>query len=356
MENVNLLGHKICSNCFNDEGLRLNSLMFGEITNSQCINCGSTEGYKLTEGAARQLADVFFVQGTLTKLKYGGFPEIQFNDYHYQKSDIEVPEWLKGDIKLLEEAGKIGFFYYGPRLWMVGEVEPLKSLQKKHKRPKIIDQILTSYPTREISNIDYFYRIRANPVVPDSIDQYDSPPIEHLGKGRFDTVDFPILYGSQDLEVCLHECRVTVEDNIYLSKLRPSKTLKLLDLTHYLVEPGVTEFESLDMAIYFLFLAGKHSYEICHDIAVQAHKKGYDGLIYPSYFSYVRTGARPFDTAFGISIRRFEEMHKRVASETIPNLALFGRPLEEGNVTLECINRVTLNRVQYHITLGPAKV
>jgi hypothetical protein len=331
-------------------------MMFGGITSSECPNCGSKVGYKLTEEATRQLASVFFVRGTITKSKYGGYPAVQFNEYHYKRTDIEVSAWLKKDIDLLEEVGKVGFFYYGPRFWMFGEIEPLKSLQRVEDRQEVIDQILVSYPTRTISNSDYFYRLRVNPEIADSIDQYDSPPDKHLGKGRFDTVDFPILYGSQDLEICLHECRVTVEDSIYISKLRPSKNLNLLDLTHCLEEQDVTEFESLDMAIYFLFLAGKHSYEICRAIAVEASKRGFDGLIYPSYFSYVRTGSHPFDTAFGISIRRFAEMNEVIASETIPNLALFGRPLAEGKLTLECINKITLNRVQYHVTLGPAKV
>lgn len=32
-----------------------------------------------------------------------------------------------------EEAAQLGFFHYGPRLWMVGEVEPLKDLQDELK-------------------------------------------------------------------------------------------------------------------------------------------------------------------------------------------------------------------------------
>jgi hypothetical protein len=68
-----------------------------------------------------------------------------------------------------------------------------------------------------------------------------------------------------------------------------------------LQEKEVTEFDSLDMAVHMQFLAGKHSFEISSDIARAAHAAGYDGLIYPSYFSLVRTGAMPFETTYGIA-------------------------------------------------------
>jgi hypothetical protein len=39
----------------------------------------------------------------------------------------------------------------------------------------------------------------------------------------------------------------------------PRRSLRFLDLSVVLIEEHVTEFESLDMAIHMLFLAGKHS-------------------------------------------------------------------------------------------------
>ena len=86
------------------------------------------------------------------------------------------------------------------------------------------------------------------------------------------------MYGSQDLQICVHECRVTAEDELYLATLAPARNLQLLDLTELLSEERVTEFESLDMAIHMLFLAGTHAYEITREIARAAHAAGYDGL------------------------------------------------------------------------------
>src|SRR3984893_130910 len=85
-------------------------------------------------------------------------------------------------------------------------------------------------------------------------------------------------------------------------------------------------------------------------------RMGFDGLIYPSYFSLVRTGATPFDTAYGISVRRFPSYTAHAKSQIIPNIALFGRPIEGGTVKVDCINRLVLNRVVYDLQFGPVEV
>jgi hypothetical protein len=144
----------------------------------------------------------------------------------------------------------------------------------------------------------------------------DGPPVGITGNGRLDAEAFPVLYGSQDLEACLHECRVTVEDDLYLGTLRPTRSLRCLDLTA-LVHEDATESESIDIAVHILFLAGEHSYLICRAVAVAAQNRGFDGVIYPSYFSLVRTGAQPFDTAYGISIRRLKSLREYASSQVI---------------------------------------
>lgn len=342
----------ICSNCFKDEGLRLNAIQIGYEDSSQCDNCGSNEGLKLNKELIKKLCYWFFVRGSITKVKYGGAPIIQCNEHHVNKSEVELSAKLIEDLKLIEDIGEIGIFYYGPRLWMLGEIEPLQKLQDTTKRAEIIDEILKKYPSRELTTSDYFYRIRTNPSESYKIEQYDSAPDCHLGKNRLDSPLLPILYGSQDLDVCIHECRISVEDNIFVGTLVPKRTLKLLDLTELIEEDNVTEFESLDMAIHFLFLAGKHSYDICREIAITVSKSGFDGIIYPSYFSYFRTGNIPFETVYGISIRKIASLKSYAKSQIIENLALFGRPIAEGKVDVKCINKVIINKINYEATFG----
>lgn len=66
--------------------------------------------------------------------------------------------------------------------------------------------------------------------------EYHAPPVGHRGNGRLDAEDFPVMYASQDVEVCVHECRVTVEDQLYMATLAPVRDLRLLDLTAVLEE------------------------------------------------------------------------------------------------------------------------
>jgi hypothetical protein len=161
------------------------------------------------------------------------------------------------------------------------------------------------------------------------------------------------MYGSQDLPVCVHECRVAAEDDLFVATLSPTKSLKLLDLTELLQEKDVTEFESLDMAVHMLCLAGHHSYSISRQIALAAQAARYDGLIYPSYFSLLRTGGMPFETVYGISHRRIHSLAAREKAKTIDNLALFGHPIADRKVSVECINRLILRRVDHNFHFGP---
>lgn len=344
----------LCSECFRDEGLKIDAYKIGIKNNNNCPKCKSTSGHKLTKRLVQDLCYIFFVRGTIDKLDYGGAPLIHFNQQHYNKTDIVFSPWLADDVKLIEQAGEIGLFYNGPRYWLLGEVEPLKSLQKEDESNEIVEKIITKYPIKELTDKEYFFRLRVNPKVSHDFAEYDTAPDEHLGKNRFDNIGFPVLYGSTDLELCLHECRTTVEDKLFVAKLVPTQKLKVLDLSALIEEEGLTEFESIDIAIYFLFLAGKHSYDICRQIALKAKEKGLDGIIYPSYFSYIKTGAIPFETVYGISIRRIPQLKYYTQSQSIPNLALFGRPINENKVTVDCINKVVINRIVYDITFGPA--
>lgn len=340
-----------CASCFRNSGLRLAAKKLGKHDPKRCVRCGSEGQPKLSRGQLELLAHRFFVWGSLLRQQYGAAPLVQFNTYH--KSDIDVDPLLQDDLHVFERELGVGFFYYGPRLWMVGEVEPLKALQISAARGPILKRIIDEYPRVALSPDDEFFRIRSSPRKPTLAAEYDSPPHHLAGTGRLDDTNRPVLYGAPDLEVCLHECRVTAEDDIFAATLQPTRELKLLDLSA-LLEEDVTEFESLDMAVHMLFLAGKHAYDHTRAIAAAAEMAGFDGLVYPSYFSLLRVGAMPLETAYGLSVRRFPEASARERWKTIPNIALFGRPVDAGKVRVSCINRLVLRRVSYDIEYGPA--
>ncbi len=344
----------LCSDCFRDEGLRRCASSMGRRDVSECANCHSRLGRKLNRRSVAHLARDFFVLGTVERLDYGAAPLIQFNTR--QETSIDVPHWLDEDIRLIGQTLKVGFFRYGPRMWMVGEVQPLNALRERGTRSAVIARLLDEYPGRILGTDECFYRVRKSPTASEDITQYDSPPPDKLGQGRFDTPEIPILYGSQDLDVCLHECRVTADDRLYVASLAPTRPLKLLNLAEPLQEAQVDEFTSLDMAVHMLFLAGSHSYEISRAIAAAAKDRGFDGLVYPSYFSLLRTGATPFETTLGISHRRLPGLREDVRQNTIQNLALFGRPVAAGLVVARSIDRVSLSKVDYTLTFGPVLI
>jgi len=236
---------------------------------------------------------------------------------------------------------------------MVGEVEPLIALQDPTACLAVIERILREYPEWTLLPEVPFYRIRKSPGAPEEPSEYDSPPLALAGRGRLDSPGFPVMYASPDLQVCIHECRVTAEDEVYVATLAVTSALRLLDLSALLTKEPGAEFESLDMAVHMLFLAGSHSYSISRKICLAAHAAGFDGLIYPSYFSLLCIGAIPFETVYGVSPRGLPALHGYEQAKTLPNVALFGRPIENAKVEARCINRLILRRVEYEVHFGP---
>lgn len=343
-----------CSCCFSDHGLQLDAEQLGEKTAFPCPNCGAAEGHKLDAEQLEQLAYRFFVWGSFWRTEYGGAPLIQFNDR--QTTSIVPSPRLKADIAIFEQKLGVGFFHYGPRLWMVGETTPLNLLQDAADRQSIIDRIMAEYPVRELQLQQHFYRIRKDPKAPAAHHEYDTPPSAFVGSGRLESASCPILYASSDLQLCVHECRVTAEDELYVATLAPTRVLRLLDLSALLQEPQeITEFESLDIAVHMLFLAGQHSYDICRAVATSAKARGFDGLIYPSYFSLLRLGAMPLRTTYGLSDRRIPQFQEYEQALGVPNLALFGYPVKDGVVRVNCINKLVLSRVEYNFHFGPVE-
>jgi hypothetical protein len=160
------------------------------------------------------------------------------------------------------------------------------------------------------------------------LSQYDAPPDGLGGNGRHDAPDFPVLYGSQELEICVHECRLTEVDECYLATLRTCRDLQLLDLCGEIENDGGTPFQSLYLAVQFLFAAEKHSDDITRVIAIAAKNNRLNGIIYPSYFSSLR-------------------------QDRIANIALFGQPVAKGVVEVVCINCLMLETARYTVRLGP---
>lgn len=185
----------ICTHCLSDRGLRMNAERVAIPHALPCPHCGMRGTHKLTRYLIRQLARQFFVRGSVYRPKegYGAAPLVQYNERQFQRDDYKGTQSLKDDVALLSEKGRIGFFHYGPNLWMLGEVEPLKALQNRSSRKSVIDRILEEYPERILPEDAILYRLRKDPYDPTDNFEYDSPPREHLGCGRLDSKDLPVF-------------------------------------------------------------------------------------------------------------------------------------------------------------------
>lgn len=342
-----------CSQCFKNRGLILDAMRYGREEQGACPSCGREDGIKLGRAPLTYLAHRFLVDGSFQKCDFGGAPTIQFNEF--QRTSISVDDALGEDLGIFERVLGVGFFYYGPRLWMIGEVEPLKALLQEDQRSGIIERILKEYPTRLVGTDETFYRVRKSPKSAIDPGEYDTPPPDVPQDGRLSSPDVPVMYASPLIDLCVHECRYTVEDELYVAALNPARELRLLDLTAILTE-DVTEFESLDMAIHMLFLGGKLAYDAARAIARAAWNRGFDGLIYPSYFSSHYHGERPFQTAYGITRRMLEGARDHEQSLSVPNLALFGFPIADGMIKVDTINRLLISRVSYEFHHGPVLI
>jgi hypothetical protein len=64
-------GPLLCSDCFNDEGMRLSATAIGQRDMSKCPDCGSQVGMKLSRTSIATLAQKFFVSGTIARERYG---------------------------------------------------------------------------------------------------------------------------------------------------------------------------------------------------------------------------------------------------------------------------------------------
>ena len=105
-------GTVLCSECFHDQGLRLNAEQIGIVDDLHCPNCGSKSGRKLSRHLVSLLAEQFFVCGTIKRYDFGAAPRIQFNSL--QTTEIKPSPWFEADVHLIEKSIDVGFFYYSP--------------------------------------------------------------------------------------------------------------------------------------------------------------------------------------------------------------------------------------------------
>lgn len=315
-----------CSSCFHDVGLRAVADEFGDRSARVCPTCGALEGSKLTRKTLERTCTEFFVRGSVYSGKGWFAPMLQFNYFDRPIDEVgRAP--LRKDIRRLSEALGVQVFLYGPPLWMFGKPCEEDGIQKWQTSD--FQNICDYHNQLELDSKVTLFRVQRNIEFTPEDARFCSPPDEYRTTyGRFDSADLSVLYCSLDVETCLHESRVSLEDDIFVATLHPTRTLRLLDLTAPKTDFEISPFD--DPRIWLKSLIYDHeSYHVCQQLAAHIQSLGYDGFVVESYF-------------------------QQATSATHANLCLFGRPVVAGLVSVEGINKVNLRNVSYEFGFGPA--
>jgi hypothetical protein len=329
----------LCSNCFQDVGLKLEAQRIGQRReNKSCPNCETGDGYALDNKALHELQRQFFSRATAPNQFRNDIAVLGLveDDPPYADFGLKLRPEAQADWSLIQSKISGRLFYRSPRLFYLGITNHFGLYQSLPKDVVCNDIV----PKLRFSAIDpnaVFYRVRLNLTDENKFDdeQYDAPPKpRRRAFGRFDNPKLSLLYGSPNLQVCIHECRVTLADDIFVATLRPTRSLRLIDLSGNYDQPeGISPFD--DLSWFFRGLMNTslpHVYRYCRRIAqtirdeTDAH-----GFIYNSYYTNVAG-----DTG----------------GDTI-NYALFGRPISEGKLRVVSVNTIRLNRITYNYHLGP---
>lgn len=316
----------ICSDCFQRHGLKLMVERFGVKDGAPCPHCGSCNGAKLSRKLAQDVALDYIVYGSYWRTPFGGSSVYRLSDAPLDGECF--PD--DSDLMLLESVSGLYAFNYGPPLWRVGSISWLEGLENKQKsvRQRTVKKLIGFCEERVLQKGEIYYRLLTDLHGGEASDPttFDAPESKYQQDGRFGIPETRILYLASNIESAIHECRVTIEDELTLASVSIEKPIKILDLTqnHY---PDLDTFDSLTISLRFLFAAGPNAYPITREIAREAYRRGFAGLMYWSYFN-------------------------QVTPQEGKNLALFGTPITDQSVKVVSIDRVLLRQVRYEFSLG----
>jgi hypothetical protein len=318
----------ICSECFSDFGLRQIAKTVGIDNIDRCPRCDVTFGRKFTKTVISQLCEQFFVEGSKMNGKGIFAPLVQVNTSKSDPDKFGTRE-LNSDIQLLYSIG-IRCFQYGPPLWMFGK--PADDTGFVSWSDQDYEFIINNCDEFHIANEQVIFRVRTN--VPDhqfEAKYFCAPPLSMKKSHRFNGEDQQMFYGAFDVETCIHECRVTLADEIFVASLKPRPNLKILDLRSCRCPHDTDRFSDPSIWLSSLIFNGESSYKTCRALAERILTRGYDGFVYKSYF-------------------------QQATNRKHTNIAIFGAPIEKGVLTCHSINIIRIKDISYDWQFGPAVI
>lgn len=324
----------LCSNCFRDAGIARTSMEVGYPLRKACPHCGSTSGCGLTCDELFDLVFRFFVRGSYYH-GLGGYAPVLISGSGPQDQDIVLREDTKHDWDLIRSVSNQSLGYHGPPLWRLGytehwDVDDIGQEIEWTVTEKGAERAISEAPIRELSLGSELYRIRLNLNEEEEINDYefDTPPTGvQRALGRFDSEDVPVFYAGRNIDVCLHEMRLSNRDAVTVATCRILRNLRLLDITGDDCKRGETPFEDPHYFFAGLVFSNDRLKE-CRFLARKMRDAGFDGFLYQSYHA-------PLMYSPGV------------------NVALFGWPIRDGKVSVRSMNNVFISRIKAEYELGP---
>ena len=273
----------------------------------------------------------FFVSGSVVAETVA--PVYQINDGNPDPARFDAT--LEADAQLARSLTGLVIFNYGPPLWRVGETDLKHETEEGGPtRAAALAAFVASVPRITLPAGTILYRIRRNPEPDETIvtaAAFDPPPeTVSRSQGRWDDGGTPILYASDDIELCLHECRVALADEIVVATLRCERELTLLDLAARIPNDARTPFEDPNIFAHFLSISREAQWlDRSRSVAVAARSAGLGGIRYASYYAQAKR------------------------EQAALNVALFGKPLADGELALQSVNRIRLSDARYGYDFGP---
>lgn len=319
-----------CPKCFSNWGFQQVVASHADLPKAACPQCFQA-GPLLSREKLADAVQVFFVEGSYVAETMAPVYQVNSSNSHPAKFDAT----LERDAKLACSLTSEVIFDYGPPLWRIGEVDLKYAFDEGGEmREAAARDFVANAPRVELQTGTRFFRIRKSPKADETITTpaaFDPPPDSlERSPGRWDDGQTPVLYASDDIELCLHECRVMIADEAVVASLRTARPLILLDLTTEFLSSAATPFEDPGIFARFLSLS-RHDQWLDHarTVARAAKSAGLDGIRYTSYYAQAKHHANAL------------------------NVALFGRVLEAGVLTIDSVNRLRLTDARYQFAFGP---
>lgn len=247
-----------CSDCFRNEGLRIEAEKLGQQQESPCPACSSTSGKKIDEGLLWELCCRFFDYGSRSLYQPPVYRIIPPSlGSHFKGCEAKFDASLNDDTARIKQSADIGLRYNAPNIrrmgitsvyheiWTILDSDTLTDNAKAEKLANPFARIRDCCGSFTLLSGRKIYRIRINPDGVSQATAFDTTPTEF----RFNSVTFPVWYAGLGIETCIHECRARAGDEIILATLTVEQPQRIIDLDNILT--GETRGEERSDVYFF---------------------------------------------------------------------------------------------------------